>query len=138
MTEATAKLIHATDQPPALTRRQLVKAGAWAAPAVVVAVAAPAASASATVTPQGLPGVTGSGKSRTVIISTSVAGNTAAPTATLTWTQGTRSGTASAAVTGSYTFTFSFNLHDNSGGATAEVTFYQGTAVIGSISSFAL
>ncbi|WP_457101806.1 hypothetical protein [Microbacterium sp. P5_E9] len=45
MYEATSDL-NGADRKPGLSRRQLVKAGAWAAPAIAITIATPAASAS--------------------------------------------------------------------------------------------
>jgi hypothetical protein len=135
---AIREIAPAPAQTKVLSRRQVVKAGAWAAPAVAVAIATPAAMASPTITKLTGPTITSStGSNRTLNYTLSVSGSTLAPTASLTWTRvhngTTTTGVSTGVVTGSngsYTVVFTFTLSGNNGTRTAIADFSVGGTVL--------
>ena len=128
-----------------VSRRQLVKAGVWAAPVVTLAIASPAAAASGSLTVLSGPQVTSTGANRTVTFVVSVTGTTQAPTADLTWTRihngSTTNGVAQGVVTGgsgSYTVVFSFTISGNNGTKSAVANFYLSGVLVSSSGSIPL
>lgn len=123
------------------SRRQVVKAGIWAAPAVVVAIAAPGAAATGpTATLNGTPTSVASGTSRVVTANVTLAGFTGTPSAILNWRRVAPNGNVqTGSVAGTLTPTtagFSFSLPANSGTMTATISFYDGSTLVNTTDVF--
>lgn len=136
-----------------LSRRQVVKAGAWSAPVVAVAIAAPGAAATGgppTVTPTGPPSVSGTGVGRTVIFTTT-GSNVPKLSGALDWTHvsqngnTTTTGTSTAAITSTtvsgvttYSFTFVVTFPAASGTATGVIKISNDNTLIYTGSQFTI